>query len=109
MQATGRPIHEQESNCVWDSMCRRTAVDMICELRNGRWRGSTDEKNGPGSVVDKHERRDEQHRTSERLVTHGLSRQLTGDHTTNFERTHHRSAHELGVDGGAVRFVSKVG
>ena len=72
-------------------MRRRTAVDMRCELQNERWRGSTDEKNGPGSVVDKHERRDEQHRTPERLVTHCLSfRQLTGDYTTNFEQTHHR-------------------
>lgn len=110
MQATGWPIHEQESNRVWDSMCRRTAVDMLCELRNGRWRDSTDEKNGPGSVVDKHKRRDEQHRTSEGLVTHGLFRQLTGDHTTNFELTHHRSAHESSVDGeSVVTFVSKVG
>lgn len=41
-------------------------------IADGRRRGRTDEKEGPGSVVDKHERRDEQHRTSESLVTHGL-------------------------------------
>lgn len=72
MQATEWPIHEQESSRVWDSMGRRMAVNVICESRNGRWRGSTDEKKSPGSVIDKHEHRDEQHRTSERLVTYGL-------------------------------------
>lgn len=36
-------------------------------------RESTDEKDSPGSIVDKHERRDEQQRTSEYLVAHGLS------------------------------------